>query len=110
MMTEMAPGTVTIADLFRVLTDMRSDIGKALEKLAVIDSRNQNADSVHADHESRLRALAETRAPKTDVEALERRVTALERVRYKLTGAAALGGLVAGVGGSWIGFLISHHH
>lgn len=56
-MTEPIPGVVTIGDIYRELIAMRSDVGKALTRLEVIDSRNKDADLLHADHETRLRAL-----------------------------------------------------
>lgn len=86
-MTEMPTGQVTVADLFRVMSEMRTDMGKALAHLEVIDSRNKNADDVHRDHEFRIRAI--------------------ESWRWKATGAATMAGILAGAGGSWLGFLIA---
>jgi len=34
---------------------MRTDITRTLTRIEVIDSRNVNADQLHADHENRLR-------------------------------------------------------
>lgn len=85
----MPGGEVTIADLFRVMSEMRTDVGKALERLAVIDMRNHNADGIHADHEARLRAV--------------------ESFKMKAVGAATAAGIVAGAAGSWIGAALTHH-
>lgn len=71
------PAVVTMADLWRELTGMRTDVNKALERLAVLDVRNATADTVHVDHEARLRML--------------------ERFKYTLLGAATLAGSAAGV-------------
>lgn len=83
-MAELPAGTVTIADLYRELVGMRTDIGKALIKIEVLDIRNTDADRLHADHEARLRAL--------------------ERFRYTLAGVAFVGGTAAG----WVGYLLGH--
>jgi len=75
-MTEIAPGAVTTADLYRELVGMRQDITKALTRIEVIDSRNNDADKLHSDHESRLRAL--------------------EAFRWKVTGIAVASSAVVG--------------
>jgi hypothetical protein len=56
-MTELQGGQVTLADLFRVLSAIQSDLGKLATRLEVIDNRNKGADATDADHEQRLRAL-----------------------------------------------------
>jgi hypothetical protein len=76
-MSELVPGTVTVADLYRELVGMRQDVGKALVRIEVIDSRNKDADGLHADHEQRLRAL--------------------EAFRWKLAGLAMSVSVLAGV-------------
>lgn len=76
-MTELAPGAVTTADLYREIVAMRTDITKALTRIEVIDARNTDADRLHADHEARLRIL--------------------EAFRWKLTGIVLFVSTAAGV-------------
>lgn len=49
-MTELAPGSITTADLFRELTAMTV-------KLAVIEAQTLDGQHQRADHEIRLRSL-----------------------------------------------------
>lgn len=86
-MNEIPAGSVTIADLFRVMTEMRNDVGNALTRLEVISSRNQAADQLHRDHETRIRAI--------------------ESWRWRAAGAATAAGLLAGGLGSWAGLILS---
>lgn len=65
------------------MSALRSDVGKAITRLEVIDVRNRAADQDHGDFESRLRAL--------------------ERFRYTLAGLAVIGGILAGLLGTYIG-------
>ena len=88
-MSELQPGQVTIADLYRELVGMRQDVGKALVRIEVIDSRNTDAEKLHLDHESRLRVL--------------------EAFRWKLTGLTVVSGLFSGSGGVLIGWLLARH-
>lgn len=88
-MTELAPGAVTTADLYRELVGLRQDITRALERLAVIDNRNQGADKAQQDHETRIRML--------------------ESFKWKLYGAAIATGAAAGGGAAWIALIIAHH-
>lgn len=76
-MTELAPAAVTTADLYRELVGMRTDVTKALTRIEVIDSRNTDADKIHADFEARLRML--------------------EAFRWKLTGVVLFVSMAAGV-------------
>ena len=77
MMSDQLPaGQVTIADLYREISGMRADVGKALERIAVIDSKNNTAERDHLDHETRIRTL--------------------ERFKYIMLGGAGLGGAIAG--------------
>ena len=69
-MTELVPGAITTADLYRELTSMTV-------KLAVIESQTTRAEHIDTDHESRLRAL--------------------ERFRWVWVGAASFLGASAGV-------------
>ena len=68
--TELAPGAITTADLYRELTSMTV-------KLAVIESQTTRAEHIDTDHESRLRAL--------------------ERFKWALFGGASVVGASAGV-------------
>jgi len=83
-MNELAPGSVTTADLYRELVGMRSDLARVLAKQEATDVRNTSADQIHADVETRLRVL--------------------ERFRYTLAGLAILGG----VGSGFLGYLLGH--
>lgn len=87
--TEIPAGAVTTADLYRELVGMRQDITKALERLAVVDARNINADGVHVDHENRLRSL--------------------ERFKWTLLGLAAAVSTTVSVSGTLLGLALTHH-
>lgn len=80
---------ITAADLYREVTGMRAEVGAALLRLAVIETRNSLADQAHADQEARLRAL--------------------ERFRYSLMGAAVLAGGVVGALSGIVSALITAH-
>lgn len=80
-MSELAPGAVTTADLYRELVGLRTDMVRAIERIAVVDQ-------ARADHESRLRAL--------------------EAFRWKLVGASLFFGALAGGAASWIALAIHH--
>ncbi len=84
-MNELAPGTVTVADLYRELTGLRTDVGKALIRLEHVDTVNQAAEQLHSDHEARLRVL--------------------ESFRWKAAGAAAVAGAAAGGLSAWAAIL-----
>lgn len=86
-MSEMIPAAgVTVADLYRELVGMRSDIIRALEKLAVIDAQSKDISAGHADHEMRIRSL--------------------EAFKYKLIGVLVLLAALAGFLGSWLGIVV----
>lgn len=80
-MTELAAGQVTIADLYRELTGMRTDLGKALTRLEVMDTEHKSTSGQLGDHEMRLRSL--------------------EAFRWKLAGialaVASIAGIVSGI-------------
>jgi hypothetical protein len=78
MADQLPAGQVTIADLYRELTGMRTDVAKALERLAVHDSQAVTAATGLTDHETRIRRL--------------------EQFKYLLLGGAAL----AGTAGGWL--------
>jgi len=75
------PGMVTIADLYRVLTSIQGDLGKAVTKLEVLESRNNLADAQHMDYEQRLRSLE----------------AAAIRVKVIASTVGSIAGIVAGV-------------
>ena len=83
-MTELSTGTVSIADLYRELVGMRSDLTRVLAHQEATDLINRGAEQVHADHEARLRAL--------------------ERFRFTLGGLAIVGGAASG----YVGYLLGH--
>lgn len=83
-MSDLVPGAVTIADLYRELVGMRSDLTRVLAHQEATDLINHSADLIHADHETRLRML--------------------ERFRYTLAGLAVIGGAVSG----YVGYLLGH--
>ena len=85
-MSELAPGAVTTADLYRELVGMRADIVKALTRIEVIDTRTTADDNQREDHEKRLRVL--------------------EAFRWKLTGVAVILSAASG----YAGYLIGHTH
>jgi hypothetical protein len=76
-MAEVPPGAITVADLYREIAGMRADVGRALERLAVVEIRNTTADATHMDHEGRLRTL--------------------ERFRFTLMGVASAVGAISGI-------------
>jgi hypothetical protein len=79
---ELPAGQVTIADLYRELSGMRSDIGRALTKMEVIESRNTDAEQLHRDHELRIRQL--------------------EAFRWKLAGIAIVAAIIIGFASAWL--------
>lgn len=85
-MSELQPGMVTIADLYRELTGLRADVARALTRIEVIDSRNADADKAHADYESRLRVL--------------------EAFRWKLAGMAIVISVICGLASGYLAWLL----
>jgi hypothetical protein len=83
-MAALPAESITIKDLFNELVGMRTDLTRVLTHMERIDTRNENADKMHADVEIRLRAL--------------------ERFRYTLGGLALIGGTAAG----YVGYLLGH--
>jgi len=65
---------------------LRESTAKALTHLEVIDQRNKGADGLHRDFEARIRIL--------------------ERFRYTLAGLSAVGGILAGAVGYWLGHFV----
>ena len=87
-MTELPAGTVTIADLYRELVGMRSDLSAALTRIEVIDTQTKEAALVHSDHETRLRLL--------------------EIGAARLAGKLAMMAGGGSVAGGWIGYILGH--
>ncbi len=85
-MTEIPGGVITVKDLLDELKGLRGDLTRVLVHMESVDTRNQGADRVHADHEVRLRAL--------------------ERFRYTLAGLAVIGGAVSGYAGYVLGHAV----
>lgn len=81
-MDALQTGQVTLADLFRVMSAMQADVAKVATRLEVLDTNNKNADAIHADHETRIRAL--------------------EAFRWKLAGIAVVLGILVGIASAWI--------
>ena len=84
-MSDLVQGSVTIADLYRELVGMRSDLTRVLAHQEATDLLNHNAEQIHADHETRLRML--------------------ERFRYTLAGLAIVGGAASG----YVGYVLGHY-
>lgn len=78
---ELPPTLITAGDIYAEVLRARSDTANILQRIAVIEYRNQGDDSVAQDHEKRLRTL--------------------ERFKWQLLGAvlatSALSGLVTGL-------------
>lgn len=93
-MPEISPGSITLADIFNLLSGMRTDIARALERIAAIDERNRNADlSILGVRDAVTRA--------------DRRISMLEAYRWRVSGAVALLTLLVTVFGT---VLIAHLH
>lgn len=92
----MLPSTqITIADLYRVLVGLQDTMSKLAAHIERIDGRNETADRIHADHESRIR-MAEQLAAQTATNTTqlvkdggdqEGRMRALEKFRWQIAGA-----------------------
>ena len=82
LLTDLPSGQVTIGDLYRELVGMRGDLTRSLTKLEVIESRNTDADRLHADHETRIRQL--------------------EKFKWQIIGALILASAL----GAYIGYLV----
>jgi hypothetical protein len=80
--SELSPGSVTTADLYRELVGLRGDLSALAIRFERVDVVNTAAEAVHNDHEMRLRAL--------------------EAFRWKLIGACLLVSVIAGAAGSFV--------
>jgi len=70
LMSEITPGQVTVADLYKEVVQVRQDIGTVAIGVRLAEERHLTNVSIHDDH--------------------ERRVRALERAWWKITGGAAV--------------------
>lgn len=113
-MTEIPSAQVTIADLYRALVDMHTDVTRVLTKMERVDERNHQADQLHADHEGRIRtAEHEIGRAVSAVESLtakgadqEGRMRSLEKFRWQVVGALVVINALAVV----IEWALSHRH
>ena len=87
-MTDIAPGVITISDLFREIVGMRADMNAAATKTALLEAHRAEAVGSLADHEGRIRVL--------------------ETFRWKLMGMATVVGVLSGAFSGIVGFLIGH--
>lgn len=113
-MSELTGGQVTVADLFRELVGMRTDITKVLTRMERIDERSSQSEETQRDHEGRLRAaetaLGEVRPQVAQVVRehadAEARMRLLEKFRWQIAGALlAINGLAVLV--EW--YIWAHH-
>lgn len=88
-MTEIPPGAVTIADLYRELAGLRGDLQQALTSLKVIEVRDDVTARQLGDHEMRLRLV--------------------EAWRWKVAGVALTVSAAVSSLGTWIGYTLIHH-
>jgi len=70
LMSDIQPGQVTVADLYKEVVQVRQDIGTVAIGVRLAEERHLTNVSVHDDHERRLRSI--------------------ERAWWKITGAAAV--------------------
>lgn len=87
---QLPAGQVTIADLYRELAGLRTDIGKALTSLEVINARNVAADRTDNDHEARIRGL--------------------EAFRWKLAGIALCISVISGLLSGYLAYVLEARH
>ncbi len=97
-MSELPVTSVTVADLYRELVGMRTDVAKVLTRLERVDERNHSADQIHTDHEGRIRAgehdlnklqsVSETLV--RDSADMQGRLRSLEKFRWQIAGALIL--------------------
>lgn len=61
-MTDPTGGvTITLKDIYDLVNQVRNDMIKTATHVETITVRNVNADALHMDHESRIRALEKWR-------------------------------------------------
>ena len=85
-MTEPTSGvTITLKDVYDLLNELRNQATQSNTRIEMITARNINADTMHQDHESRLRALEKWRyaIPATAVTAAGGVATAITAILLK---------------------------
>lgn len=121
-MAVMPGDQVTISDVFREVlavrsdvSNVRSDVGQASVRLAVVEQRNAQADMIHEDHEARLRKQEDLEERQKSVAGLTaelrlvtERVRGLERFRWMLAGISAGAGATIGASAAIVAALIHH--
>jgi hypothetical protein len=90
MPPELSEGQVTIADIFRVLTSIQTDLGKMVVRLEVNDVTLQSSKADILDHETRLRIV--------------------ERASIRTNAVAATVGTLAGAIAGILSAVIDHAH
>jgi phage shock protein A len=93
---------ITIRDVYQRVTEIGQQLGKFAGHLESVDTRLEAGQSKMADHETRLRTLE---ARPTVPETVDARLTALEKLAWKLVGAFAAVNAIA-VAAEW--FLFAH--
>lgn len=56
-MSEMTAGSVTVADLYKEIVQVRNDIGAVAVGVRLAEERHITNVNIHDDHERRVRAL-----------------------------------------------------
>jgi hypothetical protein len=93
--SELPATSVTVADLYRELVGMRTDVAKVLTRLERVDERNHQADMMHTDHEGRIRTAEHEMLKLTSASDgltqraadTEGRLRSLEKFRFQVVGA-----------------------
>lgn len=104
-MTEPAQGvSITLVDVYREVTGMRTDLAKVSTHMERVDTRNEAADLLHKDHEDRLRGLEKLDADaiKDTVHELRGKVSDLEKFRWMLMGMFVTLQILAGLVEYWL--------
>ena len=83
LVSEIPSGQVTVADLYKEVVQVRQDIGTVAIGVRLAEERHLTNVTIHEDHERRLRAV--------------------ERAWWKITGAAT----VCSVAASWLTAVIA---
>lgn len=93
----IAGGQVTIADLYRALTDLNKNVSTVLTKMEVVELKNTTQQQRTDDHETRLRTA------ESFIQELKGKAAATRNV------AATIGALV-GLASGIISAIIAHIH
>jgi hypothetical protein len=93
----VAGGQVTIADLYRALTDLNKNVSAVLTKIEVIETKNGIQQNTSNDHEQRLRQAEQF------IQELKGKANATRNIAASLGTAA---GLISGV----VATIVAHLH